>query len=99
LQSCAAQIGRAPEEDAGVGGLTARARGPRRGVDRNTLFAHQLRELLAPISQALLVDMQPPAELVLGLHDQIGDERRGWDGGQTHFGRMVRTWKRGSDKL
>src|ERR1700716_4314048 len=39
LQSCAAQIGGAPEEDAGVGGLTARARGPRPGVDRNTLFA------------------------------------------------------------
>jgi hypothetical protein len=35
------------------------------------LFAHQPRKVLAPISQELLVDMQPPADLVLGLHDQM----------------------------
>ncbi len=45
--------------------------GPRRGVGRDTLFAYQLREVLAPISKELLVDVQPPTELVLGLHDQM----------------------------
>ena len=37
----------------------------------NALFAHQAREVLAPISQELLVDVQPPAELTLGLDDQM----------------------------
>jgi hypothetical protein len=45
--------------------------GPRCGVGRNPLFAHQLREVLAPISQELLVDMEPPAEVALGLDDQM----------------------------
>ena len=45
--------------------------GPRSGIGRNTLLAHQPREVLAPFAQALLVDVQPPAELVLGLHDQM----------------------------
>jgi hypothetical protein len=51
--------------------LVFASNGPRRRVSRNTLFAHQLREVLAPISQELLVDVQPPAELALGLHYQV----------------------------
>jgi hypothetical protein len=35
------------------------------------VFAHQPREVLAPNSQELLVDVQPPAAHSLGLHDEV----------------------------
>jgi len=52
--------------------LVFASNGPRRGVGRNALFAHQPREVRAPISQALLVDVEPPAELEL---DQFTSNR------------------------